>query len=287
MWSGAISFGLVNIPVKLYKATASSSGRTLSFHQIHKTCGTRIKHIRFCPKDEVEVPWDEVAKGYEYEKGKYVEIGDEELNEILPPDDYAAITIESFVALAEVDPIYYDRAYYIGPDASPRPYALLLAALRDTGKVALARVRLRTRAHLALVRVLGDHLLLETMFYAHEIAQPDEIPGAGKAQVDNKQLEMAEQLIAAMTGGFDPARYQDDYTAKVEKIIEQKIAGGEVVESLAPAQAEGQVVDLLEALRRSVAAAHPPTPPEKTAGPARAKRPARARASARHRRKAG
>jgi len=120
MWSGAISFGLVNIPVKLYKGTASTSGKQVSFHQIHKTCGTRIRHIRWCPKDEVEVPWDEVAKGYEFEKGKYVEVSDEELDALLPEEDYATVSIENFVALEDVDPIYYDRAYYVSPDGSPK-----------------------------------------------------------------------------------------------------------------------------------------------------------------------
>ncbi len=177
MWSGAISFGLVNIPVKLYKATASSSGKQISFHQIHKSCGTRLRHIRFCPKDEVEVPWDEVVKGYEFEKGKYVEVGDDELDALLPDESYASVAIESFVALEEVDPIFYDRAYYVAPDGPPKPYALLHEALGSTGKVAVARVMLRTRSHLALVRVLGSHLLLETMFFGNEIADAGEPAG--------------------------------------------------------------------------------------------------------------
>src|SRR6478609_5345893 len=120
MWSGAISFGLVNIPVKLYKATASASGKSISFHQIHKTCGTRIKHIRWCPKEEVEVPWDEVAKGYEFEKGKYVEVSDEELDALLPEEDYATVAIENFVALDDVDPIYFDAPITFRPTARPR-----------------------------------------------------------------------------------------------------------------------------------------------------------------------
>src|SRR4051812_34489562 len=169
MWSGEISFGLVNIPVKLFKATATTSGKQVSFHQIHKTCGTRIKHVRWCPKDEVEVPWDEVAKGYEFEKGKYVEVTNEELDALLPEEDYATVAIDSFVELTDVDPVGYDRHYYLSPDGSPKAYALLHEVLRGTEKVAVARVLLRTKSHLALVRVLGDHLILETMFYGHEI----------------------------------------------------------------------------------------------------------------------
>ncbi len=257
MWSGAISFGLVNIPVKLYKATASTSGKQISFHLVHKTCGTRIRYIRWCPKDEVEVPWDEVAKGYEFEKGKYVEVTNEELDELLPKEDYATVAIENFVALDEVDPIYYDRAYYVSPDGSPKAYALLLETLQRTGKVAVARVLLRTRSHLALVRVFADHLLLETMYYDDEIVDPAQIPGVPKgkaAQVDAKQLHVAEQLVESMTTDWEPERYKDEYSAKVKKVIERKIEGGEVVEAPQLPAAEGgaQVVDLLDALKKSV-----------------------------------
>ena len=258
MWSGSISFGLVNIPVKLYKATATTSGKAVSFHQIHKTCGTRIKHIRWCPKDEVEVPWDEVAKGYEFEKGKYVEVSDAELDALLPDEDFATVAIENFVALDEVDPIFYDRAYYIAPEKSPKAYALLHQALRDSGKVAVARVLLRTRSHLALVRVLESHLLLETMYFATEIVKPSEIPGIPKGKagaVDKKQMMVAEQLIDSMTIKWDAERYKDNYTAQVKHVIEQKIDGGEVLEAPSAGDAGGgQVVDLMEALRRSVEA---------------------------------
>ncbi|MDB4971223.1 MAG: Ku protein [Myxococcales bacterium] len=257
MWSGAISFGLVNIPVKLYKATASTSGKAISFHQIHKTCGSRIKQLRWCPKEDVEVPWDEVVKGYEFEKGKYVEVQKEELDALLPDEDYASVSIENFVALADVDPIYFDRAYYISPDGSPKAYALLHEALASTGKVAVARVLLRTRSHLALVRVLEDHLVMETMYYDKEVADPAEVPGIPKgkaAHVDKKQVEVAHQLIESMTIAWDPERYKDEYTQKVKKVIEAKIEGGEVVESPVPRAEEGggQVVDLLDALKRSV-----------------------------------
>ncbi len=253
MWSGSISFGLVNIPVKLYKATASASGREISFHQIHKTCGTRIKHIRWCPKDEVEVPWDEVAKGYEVEKGKYVEVTTEELDALLPEEDQATVAIENFVALADVDPIYYDRAYYLSPSGSPKAYALLHEVLSRTGRVAVARVLLRTRSHLALVRVLEDHLVLETMYFDAEVVDAGDIEGVVKARVDKKQLAVAETLVESMTIAWDPARYKDEYSAKVRHVIEQKIEGGEVIESpMAPVGEGKKVVDLLDALRKSV-----------------------------------
>ena len=205
------------------------------------------------------MPWDQVAKGYEIEKGKYVEVSDEELDALLPEEDYATVAIENFVALDDVDPIYYDRAYYVSPDSSPKAYALLHQTLAKSGKVAVARVLLRTSSHLSLVRVLGDHLLLETMYFDAEIVDASEIPGVkhGKvAHVDRKQVEMAEQLVESMTIAWDPARYKDEYAAKVKHVIEEKIEGGEIVESLAPAAAEGgaKVVDLLDALKRSVAA---------------------------------
>ena len=283
MWSGAISFGLVNIPVKLFKATASSSGKQISFHQIHKTCGTRLRHIRWCPKDEVEVPWDQVAKGYELEKGKYVEVSDEELDALLPDEDYATVAIENFVALDDVDPIFYDRAYYISPDGSPKAYALLHETLAKSGTVAVARVLLRTRSHLALVRVLADHLLLETMYFDAEIVDARKIPGVphGKAaHVDKKQIDVAEKLVESMTIAWDPERYKDEYSSKVKRVIEKKIEGGEIVESLAPPAVEGgaKVVDLLEALKKSVAATKEPrgrrvkSAPRRRAGAARRSR---------------
>lgn len=253
MWSGSISFGLVNIPVKMFKATAAASGRSVSFHQIHKSCGTRIKMKRWCPKDEVEVPWDEVVKGYEVEKGKYVEVGDDELDALLPEEDYATVAIESFVALDEVDPVYYDRAYYLSPDGNPKAYALLHQTLSGSEKVAVARVLLRTRSHLALVRVLEDHLLMETMFFDTEIVDPAQLDGVGKAHTDKKQLAMAAQLVDSMTIKWQPDQYRDQYALDVKKLLEKKIEGGEVVESpVERPEGGGKVVDLMDALRRSV-----------------------------------
>lgn len=257
MWSGSISFGLVNIPVKMYKATAAASGRSVSFHQIHATCGTRIKMKRWCPKEDVEVPWDEIVKGYEVEKGKYVPVQADELDALLPEDDYASVAIESFVGLSEVDPVYFDRAYYLSPDgaSSPKAYALLHRALADASKVAVARVLLRTRSHLALVRVLGDHLVLETMFFASELTDIEDVPGVakGKAHIEPRQLKMAEQLVESMTIDWDPERYKDEYANKVKEVIARKLEGGQILE--APGSNEGgQVVDLMEALQKSIAA---------------------------------
>jgi len=257
LWSGAISFGLVNIPVKLYRATAAASGKSISFHQLHDKCGTRIKQVRRCPHCKVDVPWEHVVKGYELDKGRYVVLTEKDLDQLLPEDDYAAITIENFVALDELDPIFFDRAYYIAPEGSPKAYALLHHALVVSGRVAIARVTLRTRSHLAVVRAREDRLLMSTMFYADEIVDAAQAPGlpSGKAaHVDKKQEQVAMQLVDSMTVAWQPERYRDEYAERASRIIDEKVASGEVKESLAPAaeEARGQVIDLMAALRKSV-----------------------------------
>jgi DNA end-binding protein Ku len=281
LWTGAITFGLVNIPVKMFRATASASAKAVGFHQIHEPCGTRIKHLRWCPKDEKEVPWEEVAKGYEVSKGRYVIMNEEDLDKLLPEDDYAAVAIENFVALDEVDPMYFDRAYYLSPDGNPKAYTLLHHALQDSGRVAIARVTLRTRSHLSIVRAQEGHLLMSTMFFADEIVDASEIPGLpqGKAAtVDKRQAEAAAQLIDSMTVAWDPTQYTDEYTEKVEQVIEAKVSSGEITETLAlPEEGGGKVVNLLDALKKSVAAAkkgesHPPSYEIKPVAPRRHKR---------------
>jgi DNA end-binding protein Ku len=274
LWSGAISFGLVNIPVKLYRATAPSSAKGVSFHQIHAKCGTRLKHKRWCPNEDVEVPWDEVAKGYEVGKGRYVILRDEDLDQLLPDDSYAAISIDAFVELPEIDPIFFDRAYYVAPDGPPKAYGILHHVLAEANRVAVARVRLRTRSHLAMVRAQGGHLLLSTLFFADEIADSAKIAALDEKEprLDKRQLEVARQLVDSMTVKWQPEQYEDDYAKKVEQVIEARLSEGAVTESLAPEEKRGQIVDLLAALKKSVE--------ERARRPgAGAVRPARARAS--------
>jgi DNA end-binding protein Ku len=284
LWTGAIGFGLVSIPVKLYRATASASGQGVSFHQLHEKCGTRIKMVRRCPRDDVDVPWEDVVKGYEVHKGRYVIVTDEELDEILPKDDFAQIAIENFVALDEIDPIYYDRAYYVAADGAARAYALLHRALVDSGRAAIARVTLRTRSHLAVVRAQDHHLLLSTMFYDDEIVGADVVPALdeARAHVDKKQEDVARQLIDSMTTAWDPSRYHDEYTARAKRLIEEKLERGQIEESLVPAGAprRGEVIDLMAALRKSV---------EEKTRPARerSRRSSRTPSRPRSRRKAG
>jgi len=257
LWTGSISFGLVNIPVKLYKATQPASGQTIHFHLLHDACGTRLQMKRWCPKDEVEVPWEHVVKGYEVSKGRYVRVDKEELDEVLPKEDWAAVTIDSFARLEEVDPIYYDRAYYVAPEGSPKAYALLHQTLLDAGRVAVARVTLRTRSHLAVVRALPDRLLLSTMFYSDEIVAPADVPGlpSGRAAApDARQVEMAARLVESMAEPFAPEKYHDVYAERVHALVQQKVETGAVEEAAPlPAEAGAPVVNLLDALKRSLA----------------------------------
>jgi DNA end-binding protein Ku len=253
LWSGAISFGLVNVPVKLYKATPPESGKGISFHRLHATCGTRLKSVRYCPTDDqVDVPWDEVANGYEFAKGRYAIIGKEELSEV-DAGEKGAIAIEDFVDAEEVDPMLVDRSYWIVPDGPPRPYALLFQALQKTGKVAIARVVVRTRGHLAVIRPHEDHLVMSTLFYWDEVVKEDQIPaGIEKAKVQARELEMATDLIERMSTDFEPKKYKDTATAMLRKLIEEKIEAKEVTREKTVEIGKGDVVDIMDALKRSV-----------------------------------
>lgn len=252
LWKGSIAFGLVNVPVKLFKATAPSSGHQVAFHQIHDKCGTRIKMKRWCPHCDREVQWEEIQKGYEYAKGRYAVVTDEEL-EALPKPDEAAISIDSFVDADQVDPLFFDRGYYVAPDGAGKAYALLLRVLRESNRVAIAKMALRTRGHLALLRANREHLILHTLYFDEEIVRADQVPGAGKTHVTDKEVEMARELVDHMAGEWRPEAYKDEYTDELRETIEKKIEGAEVVESPLPErETGGEVVSLMDALRRSL-----------------------------------
>jgi len=248
IWRGTISFGMVSIPVNLYTATESHDVR---FHLLHKRDGVRLKNVRWCPKDEKAVPWDEVARGFEYAKGRYVPISDEDLDH-LPVKTVHTVDISDFVKIEEVDPIYYDKAYYLAPEeAGIKAFALLRQALQQTGRAAVAKVAIRDKENLCLVRPYQDVLSMETMFYANEIRSTEGIAADG-AKVSPKELQMAVSLIENLSDSFDAERYQDDYQAALKQVIDAKVEGAPLPE--APAERGEKVVDLMAALRASVEA---------------------------------
>jgi DNA end-binding protein Ku len=254
MWSGAISFGLVNVPVKLYSAV---SRKTVRFHQLNGKTGTRIAQKRVDPSTGEEVNYEDLVKGYELTKDRYVVITPDEL-EALDPEKSRTIDIEDFVDLADIDPVYYDHPYYLIPDkGAAKAYGLLLNAMRESGKVAIARVVLRTKENLVAIRPApGDVLMMETMIFADEVVPPgdiDDLPEASDLKASERELAMAQQLIDSLSSDFEPEKYHDEYREKVLELIERKAAGEEIaVQPEAPAPKK--VPDLMAALEASLAA---------------------------------
>ncbi|GAC1613839.1 MAG: Ku protein [Candidatus Dormibacteraceae bacterium] len=252
IWSGAISFGLVNVPIKLFTATSQKDVR---FHQLHDKDGARIQQKRVCSKDGEEVPMEHIVKGYEISRDKYVLITPEELD-ALDPKATRTIDIQDFVDLDEIDPVYFDSTYYMVPEkGAAKAYALLLEAMRKSKKVAIARVVLRQKQHLVALRPLKNALSMETMLYADEVVNPDTLEGLPEdVEVTDRELAMAQQLIDSLADAFKPERYNDDYRNRVLEMIERKAEGQEMV---APEEEEeqGPVVDLMAALEASLAAA--------------------------------
>lgn len=246
IWRGTISFGMVSIPVDLYTATESHDVR---FHLLHKKDGVRLKNVRWCPKDEKAVPWDEVVRGFEYAKGRYLPISDEDLDH-LPVKTVHTVDISDFVKLEEVDPIFFDKAYYLAPEeAGIKAFSLLRQALQQTGRAAVAKVAIRDKESLCLVRPYQDVLSMETMFYANEIRSTDGLAADG-VKVSPKELQMAVSLIENLSDSFDPDRYQDEYQAALKQVIDAKVEGAPLPE--APTERGEKVVDLMEALRASI-----------------------------------
>lgn len=271
IWSGSISFGLVNIPVKLYNAV---SRKNVSFNQIDSRTQSRVKMQRVNAEGE-EVPFEHIVKGYELSPDRYVLIEPEELD-ALDPEATHTVDIEQFVDLADIDPIYYDSAYYVAPvKAAEKPYALLVQAMEEQQKVAIARFVMRTKQYLAALRPKDGKLLISTMVYADEVVPAKEVgefDGLDDIVISDKELAMAKQLIESLSDEFDAEQFRDTYREKVLDLIERKAGGEEtVVEAPAPAD-EGKVVDLMAALEASVKEArasrtrHPTTQDDDVAG---------------------
>jgi len=252
IWSGSISFGLVSVPVKLFSAT---SPKEVRFHMLHDKDGARIQQKRVCSADGQEVPWEHIVKGFEISKGRYVTVAREEL-EAFNPRATKAIEIEDFVDLEQIDPIYYESTYYLVPDrGASKPYALLVEAMKKTGKVGVAKFVLRTKQYLCAVRPLGKALAVSTMLYADEVVSQDELEGLPESKPGERELKMAEQLIGSLESDFDIKKYKDDYREQVLALLERKAEGEEIV-AAEPAEApRGKVVNLMDALQKSLAAA--------------------------------
>ena len=248
IWSGTISFGMVSIPVRLYTATESHD---VHFHLLHKRDGVRLRNVRWCPKDEKSVPWDEVVRGFEYTKGNYVPITEEDLDH-LPVKTVHTVDISDFVKLEEVDPIYYDKAYYLAPEETgAKAFVLLRQALEETGRAAVAKVAIRDKESLCLVRPYQDVLSMDTLFYANEIRSTKEI-AVDRAGVSPKEIQMAISLIENLSDSFDPERYHDEYQVALKKLIGAKVEGAPL--PAPPSERGEKIVDLMEALRASVEA---------------------------------
>ena len=252
IWKGAISFGLVTIPVKLYSATEQ---KDVSFHQVRRSDGSRIKYKRVAAVDGEEVSYGDIAKGYELSSGETVVLTDDDFKD-LPLTTNRAIDVLQFVPLEQVDPIFFEKSYYLEPDkAGTKPYVLLRDALEQSGKVAVVKVALRNRESLATLRVRDGVFVLETMLWPDEVRAPDFGFLDEDVTVRQQELAMAQSLIESMSADFDPGQYHDEYREALEQVIEAKIEGREVVEQPVQEEDTGSVVDLMAALRASVAAA--------------------------------
>ncbi len=280
IWKGAVSFGLVSVPVKLYAATESHD---VSFRQVHAKDGGRIKYQRVCSIDGEEVAYADIAKGYETEDGEMVILTDEDM-EGLPSTSSREIAVEKFVPSDQIDPMLFEKSYYLEPEKSgTKPYALLRQALLDADRMAVVTVALRQRTTIAVLRVKDDVIVLQTMMWPDEIRTPDFSVETG--EVKDAEVKMAHMLVETLAGDFDASEFEDDYAEAVETLVKAKIEGGEIKRTPTSTKSSGEVVDLLAALQRSVDAAKTARgeddekPAQKTAKKAPAKKTAAKKAT--------
>jgi len=275
IWSGAISFGLVSIPVKLYNAV---NRKSVSFNQLDSRDNQRIRYRKVNAETGDEVPDDVIVKGYEFSKGRYVVVDPDELEQFMPTVN-RSIDLDEFVNLNEIDPLFYDSPYYLAPDKVPKPYALLARAMEEAGKVGVGRFVMRNKEYVAAVRPVDGRLVLSTMVHADEVVDPksiEELEGLDQVEISPKELKMAEQLVESLAGPFELERYPDSYRLQVLDLLEKRAAGEEIEVPERPASAP-QVVDLMAALEASVKAAkdarsrHPAAAATATAGATKAK----------------
>ena len=252
IWTGAISFGLVTVPVKVYSAVNRKSVR---FHQLSRRTGVRVAQKRIDPQSGEEVPYEEIVKGYEIAPDRYVVIEPAELD-TLEPAKTRTIDLEDFVELSEIDPIFYEHPYHLVPGpGGAKPYRLLLEAMRETNKVAIARVVMRSKEQLVAIRAVGDVLEMDTMLFADEVLPPerlDELPDPSEISTTKREREIAGQLVDSLAGSFQPEKYRDSYREKVLALIEQKAQGKEIAVQPAAEEIETAVPDLMGALKASL-----------------------------------
>lgn len=254
VWSGMVTFGLVSIPVRLLPAVRD---RTVHFAQFHEKDGGRIHYKRFCEKEDREVAYEDIARGYEVSSGRFVMFDRDELDR-LEPRRTRGIDVDQFVEIGEIDPIYYDTTYYLAPDKGGEgPYRLLLRAMADAGRIAIGKFVMREKEHVVAIRPSGDALVLQTLFYADEVVRQEDAVDAGGGKVDQRQLRLARQLIDNLAQPLDLGEYEDEFREKVAALARRKSAGRKAELAEEPEE-PAKVVDLMDALRQSVESASRP-----------------------------
>jgi DNA end-binding protein Ku len=253
VWKGAISFGLVHVPVKMFTATED---KDISMRYIHKECGSPLTYVRSCPTCDKPVEWEQITKGYEYEKGKFVLFEKEEFEQLTEQAN-KEIKILDFVDLTEIDPVYFAKTYYLAPgETGAGAYSLLLEAMKQSGKIGIAKVTIRSKSSLAAIRIIDNCIAMETIFYPDEIRSTQQVPNLPeKNEVNDKELQMAKMLIEQLSTAFEPEKYQDDYRHSLLDLIEKKVAGEEV--KIVPEKQKTNVIDLMSALQASLEAIKP------------------------------
>ena len=252
IWKGQLAFGLVSFPVKVFGAARSE---TISFNQLHKADNSRIKQVIFCQAEDKAIPRNEIVKGYEYEKDHYVVVDEEDIKKAAPKSSKIMELLE-FVKSEEVDPVYLESSYYLAPDdAGEKPYALLLEAMRQAGYVGLARITMHNREHVIVLRPGKQGIVMHTMYYADEVKKGEEFR-TDTSLVKEKELELAKSLVESLAASFQPEKYKDTYRENLQAVIQAKLQGQEVVETPAPQMAK--VIDIMDALKQSLAMAKKP-----------------------------
>ena len=249
VWKGAISFGLVNIPVRMFTATED---RDIRFRYLHKTCNTPLKYKKFCPSCNMDVAEDDIVRGYEYEPGHFVILTEADFESVIEASNNRSIEILDFVDLSEIDPVYFDKTYYLSPqETGAKAYNLLRQAMNDTGKIAIAKVNIRSKETLAALRVYKNALVMETLFYADEVRPAEQIPGLpAVTETNEKELDIAVKLIDNLTAKFEPEKYTNEYKTALTALIQKKVEGKEI--KVAPEAPKQNVIDLMEALKASL-----------------------------------